>query len=117
MVLRVQDDDLEVFLLQGHHVHHQEVGSVGGRLDLRLLLRHGDLQPAADLEGGLEAGGAGGADALNGDELLPRQLRQAEEAFVGGEQGGGVFEVVGAEDDRQQLDGAECAGAVVLRDG
>ena len=30
VILRVQDDDLEVFLLQGHHFHHQEVGSVGG---------------------------------------------------------------------------------------
>ena len=59
--------------------------------------------------------GAGGADTLDGDEFRPRQLRQAEEAFVVGEQGGGVFEVVAAQDDRQQFDGAECAGAEVLQ--
>ena len=85
VVLGVENQCDEVLLFVGTHFEHEQVGRVGGRLDHGLFGWLGDLQSAAKLERRLEAGGAGGADALDRRKVGHGQTGQAGQVVIGRE--------------------------------
>jgi len=98
-------------LLPQAHLGHQQVGRVGRAADLAAVRRALDQQAAAQLEGGLDAGRRGSADAWLLLQFGQAGPGQALEAVKGRQEVGCVLKLVGcAEEDGQQIAVAEGRG-------
>ena len=107
LVLAVQEQDAQLFVVQVGHLHHQQVRRVGGRVDAVLLFRLQRAQAPPDLQGGLQLRRLGPSHAVFGAQLAEVGPHQPGEAAVPGQELARQLEGVVASGTRAQGDGEQ----------
>jgi hypothetical protein len=115
VVLCVEEEDAKVLLFQQAHLGHEQVGRVGGGTNLwGMVALH--RQPGTEFQGGFDAGRGGSPDAGLLLEFSTGGTSHTDQVFKSGQQRSSILKLVGvAQEDGQQLGGAEGVGAVVVQ--
>ena len=91
-VARIEQDDDQALVAGLGEVAGEDAGGVGGGFDGRAFVERFDLQAAGQFEGGLDLGGLGQTDAVDGGELVNGGVGQAAQGGESGQEGLGEFE-------------------------